>query len=100
VHCPKLEDAAPHRPVALRRFPAWDSFEARLHAAVDDPSVRVEATHVTEIASSRDLVAGLIDQRDQGIRPQALVRVGLAPSIEDVPPPTPRRPVGGVLNVW
>jgi DNA-binding NarL/FixJ family response regulator len=56
-------------------------------------------THITEIASSRALVAGLIDQSDQDTTPQVLIRVGLAPSIEDVPPPTPRRPIGEVLNV-
>ena len=56
-------------------------------------------THITEIPASRAIVAGLIDQRDQGITPQVLIRVGLTPSIEDVPPPTPRRPIGEVFEV-
>jgi hypothetical protein len=56
-------------------------------------------THITEIPASRAIVAGLIDQSNQGITPQVLVRVGLTPSIEDVPPPTPRRPIGEVFEV-
>ena len=56
-------------------------------------------THITEIASSREIVAGLIDQSNQGITPQALIRVGLAPSIEHVPPPTPRRHITEVFEV-
>jgi hypothetical protein len=55
-------------------------------------------THVTEIASSRAIVAGLIDHSNLGLRPQVLIRIGLAPSIEDVPPPTPRRPVSEVFD--
>ena len=56
-------------------------------------------THITEVAASRKIVAGLIAQGDQGITPQVLVRVGLTPSIDDVPPPTPRRPIGDVFDV-
>ena len=54
-------------------------------------------THITEVAASRKIVAGLIAQRR--ITPQVLVRVGLTPSIDDVPPPTPRRPIGDVFDV-
>lgn len=57
-------------------------------------------THITEIAATRDLVAGLIDRHHPDITPQVLIRVGLAPSIEDLPPPTARRPVGEVVQVW
>jgi hypothetical protein len=56
-------------------------------------------THITEVPASREIVAGLIDQSNQGITPQVLIRVGLMPSIEDVPPPTPRRPIGEVFEV-
>jgi hypothetical protein len=41
----------------------------------------------------------LIGQSSQDITPQALIRVGRAPSLEDVPPPTPRRPVADVFEV-
>jgi hypothetical protein len=53
-------------------------------------------THITEIPASREIVAGLIGQ---DTTPQVLIRVGLAPSIDDVPPPTPRRPLGDVLEI-
>ena len=53
-------------------------------------------THVTEVPTVRDLVASLID-RDA--IPQVLVRVGLAPALDATPPPTPRRPVGHVLQI-
>lgn len=53
-------------------------------------------THITELAVSRDLVAALIDQ---DTTPQVLIRVGLAPPLEDVPPATPRRPLDDVLTI-
>ncbi len=56
-------------------------------------------THITEVPASREIVAGLIDQSNKGITPQVLIRVGRTPSIEDVPPPTPRRPIGEVFEV-
>ena len=56
-------------------------------------------THITEMPASREIVAGLIGQSSDAITPQVLVRVGRAPSIEDVPPPTPRRPVNEVFEV-
>jgi hypothetical protein len=56
-------------------------------------------THITEVAASRKILSGLIDKGDQGITPQVLVRVGLAPSIEEVPPPTPRREIDDVLVI-
>ena len=40
-------------------------------------------THITEVPASRGIVAALIGQNTT---PQVLIRVGLAPSIEDVPP--------------
>jgi hypothetical protein len=52
-------------------------------------------THVTEVAASRHVVATLIDRT---VWPQVLVRIGKAPGIEQVPPPTPRRPLGDVLE--
>jgi nitroreductase len=56
-------------------------------------------THITEMPASREIVAELIGQSSRDVTPQVLIRVGLAPSIEDVPPPTPRRPVDEVFEV-
>ena len=53
-------------------------------------------THITELRASRDIVASLIEQTTT---PQVLIRVGLAPSREDVPPATPRRPLPEVFEV-
>lgn len=53
-------------------------------------------THITELHASRDLVAALIGQP---ATPQALVRVGLAPEMEEPPPATPRRPIDEVFHV-
>jgi hypothetical protein len=53
-------------------------------------------THITELSASRQIVAQLINQ---DTTPQVLIRVGLAPSIDDVPPPTPRRPLREVLEI-
>jgi hypothetical protein len=53
-------------------------------------------THITEIPASRQIVAQLIGQ---DTTPQVLIRVGRAPSIDDVPPPTPRRPLRDVLEI-
>lgn len=52
-------------------------------------------THVTELHASRDIIGRLID-RDAC--PQVLIRIGVAPALEDVPPPTPRRPVEAFLT--
>ncbi|MEN4473906.1 Acg family FMN-binding oxidoreductase [Mycolicibacterium cosmeticum] len=54
-------------------------------------------THITELQASRNIVAAVIE-RDDAV-PQVLVRVGIAPSIEDVPPPTGRRPINEVLQI-
>jgi hypothetical protein len=48
-------------------------------------------THITEVPASRAILAGLIDQSNRGLTPQVLIRVGLTPWIENVPP---RRHVG------
>jgi hypothetical protein len=56
-------------------------------------------THITEVPASRAILAGLIDQSNRGLTPQVLIRVGLTPSIENVPPPTPRRPMSEVFEV-
>ena len=76
---------------------------ARLSAFLLDATMAGLATctltHITELAASRDIVAGLIGHHRQDITPQVLVRIGRAPSIEDVPPPTPRRPVHDVFEV-
>lgn len=51
-------------------------------------------THMTEVAATRDIVAAITGRQ----LPQVLVRVGTAPVLEAVPPPTPRRPMSEVLR--
>jgi hypothetical protein len=51
-------------------------------------------THVTEVAASRDIVSALTGRT----LPQVLIRVGMAPAIDETPPPTPRRPLSDVLT--
>jgi nitroreductase len=53
-------------------------------------------THLIELDESRDIVRGLIDGRRE---PQALIRVGIAPPMEDLPAATPRRPLDDVLEI-
>jgi hypothetical protein len=50
---------------------------------------------VTELHARRDIIGRLI-VRDAC--PQVLVRIGLAPALDEVPPPTPRRPVEAILT--
>ena len=51
-------------------------------------------SHVTEVAASSDIVAAATGRA----LPEVLVRVGMAPPLETVPPPTPRRPLSEVLH--
>lgn len=51
-------------------------------------------THMTEVAATRDIVAAITGRP----LPQVLVRVGTAPALDVVPPPTPRRAVSDVLH--
>jgi hypothetical protein len=53
-------------------------------------------THVAEVRVVREMVKSLLDH---AAVPQILVRVGTAPTTEDVPPPTPRRPLDEVLQL-
>ena len=53
-------------------------------------------THLIELDESRDIVRRLIRERGE---PQVLIRVGIAPPIEDLPAATPRRPLGDVLEI-
>jgi nitroreductase len=53
-------------------------------------------THITEVRASRELVGALLDH---DAVPQVLIRVGVAPAMEEVPPATPRRPLDEVLRV-
>ncbi|PRC59773.1 NAD(P)H nitroreductase, partial [Mycobacterium sp. ITM-2017-0098] len=53
-------------------------------------------THLTEVPEGRAVVASLIGTTAV---PQALVRVGLAPSLDATPPPTPRRPIQDVVEI-
>lgn len=51
-------------------------------------------SHMTEVEASRDIVGELTGHR----LPQVLVRVGAIPTMDEVPPPTPRRPLSDVLT--
>lgn len=53
-------------------------------------------THLTELQITRDLVLTLVD-RDAV--PQVLIRVGVSPSTENSPMPTPRRALPDVLGL-
>jgi hypothetical protein len=53
-------------------------------------------THMIELDESRDVVECLIEQRG---KPQALVRVGMAPPMEALPAATPRLPLDEVLEI-
>ncbi|OBI40290.1 NAD(P)H nitroreductase [Mycobacterium kyorinense] len=54
-------------------------------------------THFTELRVTREIVGRLVG--DDDIVPQILVRVGLAPTVEQAPPPTPRRPLADVFQI-
>jgi nitroreductase len=53
-------------------------------------------THLTEVTVTRDLIRSLMDHEAV---PQVLIRVGVVPVTEKVPPPTPRRPLSAVLRL-
>ncbi|WP_343577325.1 NAD(P)H nitroreductase [Mycobacterium sp.] len=53
-------------------------------------------THLIELDESRDIVRCLISQRGE---PQALIRVGIAPPMEQLPAATPRLPMDEVLEI-
>jgi hypothetical protein len=53
-------------------------------------------THITEVRTTRELVAALVGYDGQ---PQVLIRVGVAPAMENLPPLTPRRPLADVFHV-
>jgi len=53
-------------------------------------------THVTEVRTTRELVAELTGSEEY---PQLLIRVGVAPALETPPPITPRRPLADVFEV-
>ncbi|AKN17855.2 NAD(P)H nitroreductase [Mycobacterium haemophilum DSM 44634] len=53
-------------------------------------------THLIELDESRDIVRGLIGERGE---PQVLIRVGIAPPMEELPAATPRRPLDDVLEI-
>ncbi len=53
-------------------------------------------THITEVPASRQILSTLIGQT---ATPQVLIRIGRVPIIEEVVPPTPRRPIDEVFEV-
>lgn len=52
-------------------------------------------THMLELTASREVVGSAIGRA----HPQALIRVGTAPMLGRIPPPTPRRPLADVLKI-
>lgn len=52
-------------------------------------------SHLTELQATRDIITGLVG-RDL---PQLLIRIGTVPSLESVPPPTPRRRIEDVFQM-
>ncbi|WP_158018995.1 Acg family FMN-binding oxidoreductase [Mycobacterium basiliense] len=53
-------------------------------------------SHLIESAESREAVRELIGRRGD---PQVLIRAGTAPSIDDIPAPTPRRSIDSVFEI-
>jgi hypothetical protein len=53
-------------------------------------------SHLTELEASRNIIRALIGGEHD---PQLLIRIGLVPSIAQVPPATPRRPLADVLEI-
>jgi len=53
-------------------------------------------THLIESRESRDIVRELIGGRGE---PQVLIRVGITPAMDNLPAPTPRRPLDSVLEI-
>lgn len=53
-------------------------------------------THLIEVDEARDIVRKLTGALGY---PQALVRAGIAPALEHLPPPTPRNPLSAVLEI-
>lgn len=53
-------------------------------------------THITEVRTTRDMLKSCMEY---DAVPQVLVRVGVVPVMEDVPPPTPRRSTDEVFRV-
>lgn len=53
-------------------------------------------THITELEASRDIIRELTGR---AAFPQALIRVGTVPAGEEIPAPTPRRPLTEVLEI-
>lgn len=51
-------------------------------------------THVTEADATREMISALTGRP----YPQVLVRIGRVSALDDVPPPTPRRPLSDVLE--
>jgi nitroreductase len=82
-----------------------DSREAILSAGEALSAVLLNATaaglssctlsHLTEVPASRDIVGKLVGRA----APQVVVRLGIATALEELPPPTPRRPLRDVLRV-
>ena len=53
-------------------------------------------THITELAESRAVIQNLLGTTTF---PQLLIRVGTAPVLEEIPAPTPRRPLSEVMQI-
>jgi hypothetical protein len=103
-----------HRRAAIRRDQAKvlvlstpeDSLVGAFHTGQALSAVLLESTmaglatcpltHITEVEESRQIIRDLIDRTAM---PQILIRVGIAPHLNEAVPPTPRRPVSEVLKI-
>jgi hypothetical protein len=71
-----------------------EALSVTLLEATMDGLATCPLTHMTEIEDSR----GIISELTGRALPQVLIRVGLVPALDAVPPPTPRRPLDDVLS--
>ena len=93
------------RAVVLVLSTPQDTYRDALHCGETLSTVLLECTaaghatcpvtHVTEIPSARSVVAAMLPRA--GV-PQALIRVGRTPELEDSPPMTPRRDIADILR--
>lgn len=72
-----------------------EALSAALLSATMDDLASCTLTHLTEVPASCAIVRSLTGRQ----LPQVLVRVGSAPTEEETPPPTPRRPLAEVLVI-
>lgn len=81
------------------RADALDSGEALSTVLIECTMVGLATctlTHITELPKGRAIIQELTGSR---AFPQLLIRVGNAPTLEDTPAPTPRRPLSEIMQI-